>query len=61
MCFMVCCLELRFPPYVFLEKDEYIRIVGESLMIRCTTHNPNFNFNVTWNLPNRKVSVGTCV
>ncbi|XP_071373460.1 macrophage colony-stimulating factor 1 receptor 1-like [Centroberyx affinis] len=39
---------LRFPPYVFLEKDEYVRIVGEELKIRCTTHNPNFNYNVTW-------------
>ncbi|XP_049599936.1 macrophage colony-stimulating factor 1 receptor 1 isoform X2 [Syngnathus scovelli] len=40
--------KLRFPPYVFLEKDEYIRIVGEELKICCTTHNPNFNYNVTW-------------
>ncbi|KAF0039395.1 hypothetical protein F2P81_007630 [Scophthalmus maximus] len=39
---------LRFPPYVFLETDEYVRIVGEELKIRCTTHNPNFNYNVTW-------------
>ncbi|KAM9375535.1 macrophage colony-stimulating factor 1 receptor [Pholidichthys leucotaenia] len=40
--------KLRFPPYVFLETDEYVRIVGEPLKIRCTTHNPNFNYNVTW-------------
>ncbi|XP_029917373.1 macrophage colony-stimulating factor 1 receptor isoform X2 [Myripristis murdjan] len=40
--------KLRFPPYVFLEKDEYVRIVGEELKIRCNTHNPNFNYNVTW-------------
>ncbi|XP_056151580.1 macrophage colony-stimulating factor 1 receptor [Lampris incognitus] len=40
--------KLRFPPYVFLEKDEYVRIAGEELKIRCTTHNPNFNYNVTW-------------
>ncbi|XP_072295619.1 macrophage colony-stimulating factor 1 receptor 1-like [Eucyclogobius newberryi] len=40
--------KLRFPPYVFLDTDEYIRIVGEELKIRCTTHNPNFNYNVTW-------------
>ncbi|XP_061758118.1 macrophage colony-stimulating factor 1 receptor [Nerophis ophidion] len=40
--------KLRFPPYVFLESDEYIRIAGEKLKIRCTTHNPNFNYNVTW-------------
>ncbi|KAM4586512.1 macrophage colony-stimulating factor 1 receptor [Fundulus diaphanus] len=40
--------KLRFPPYVFLETDEYIRIVGEEIKIRCTTHNPNFNYNVTW-------------
>uniref|UniRef100_A0A7N8YKF8 receptor protein-tyrosine kinase n=1 Tax=Mastacembelus armatus TaxID=205130 RepID=A0A7N8YKF8_9TELE len=40
--------KLRFPPYVFLETDEYVRIVGEELMIYCTTHNPNFNYNVTW-------------
>uniref|UniRef100_A0A674MUN3 receptor protein-tyrosine kinase n=1 Tax=Takifugu rubripes TaxID=31033 RepID=A0A674MUN3_TAKRU len=41
--------KLRFPPYVFLEMDEYVRIVGEELQIRCMTHNPNFNYNVTWN------------
>lgn len=40
--------KLRFPPYVFLDTDEYVRIVGEELKIRCTTHNPNFNYNVTW-------------
>lgn len=40
--------KLRFPPYVFLETDEYVRIVGEEIKIRCTTHNPNFNYNVTW-------------
>ncbi|XP_055080934.1 macrophage colony-stimulating factor 1 receptor isoform X2 [Periophthalmus magnuspinnatus] len=40
--------KLRFPPYVFLDTEEYIRIVGEELKIRCTTHNPNFNYNVTW-------------
>uniref|UniRef100_A0AAQ4PJF2 receptor protein-tyrosine kinase n=1 Tax=Gasterosteus aculeatus aculeatus TaxID=481459 RepID=A0AAQ4PJF2_GASAC len=40
--------KLRFPPYVLLETDEYVRIVGEELKIFCTTHNPNFNYNVTW-------------
>ncbi|KAL6117706.1 csf1r [Pungitius sinensis] len=40
--------KLRFPPYVLLETDEYVRIVGEELKICCTTHNPNFNYNVTW-------------
>ncbi|XP_032384009.1 macrophage colony-stimulating factor 1 receptor isoform X1 [Etheostoma spectabile] len=40
--------KLRFPPYVLLENDEYVRIVGEELKIRCSTHNPNFNYNVTW-------------
>lgn len=40
--------KLRYPPYVFLETDEYVRIVGEELKIRCSTHNPNFNYNVTW-------------
>ncbi|KAG7275738.1 LOW QUALITY PROTEIN: hypothetical protein CRUP_009841 [Coryphaenoides rupestris] len=43
--------KLRFPPYVFLDKDEYVRIVGEQLKIHCTTHNPNFNYNVTWTYP----------
>ncbi|CAB1325237.1 unnamed protein product, partial [Coregonus sp. 'balchen'] len=47
---------LRFPPYVFLEKDEYVRIVGEKLRIHCTTHNPNFNYNVTWNYSSKKAS-----
>uniref|UniRef100_A0A8C5BPV1 receptor protein-tyrosine kinase n=1 Tax=Gadus morhua TaxID=8049 RepID=A0A8C5BPV1_GADMO len=43
--------KLRFPPYVFLDKDEYVRIVGEDLQIHCTTHNPNFNYIVTWKHP----------
>uniref|UniRef100_A0A4W5L9H9 receptor protein-tyrosine kinase n=1 Tax=Hucho hucho TaxID=62062 RepID=A0A4W5L9H9_9TELE len=47
---------LRFPPYVLLEKDEYVRIVGEKLRIHCTTHNPNFNYNVTWNYSSKKAS-----
>uniref|UniRef100_A0A4W5L9R6 receptor protein-tyrosine kinase n=1 Tax=Hucho hucho TaxID=62062 RepID=A0A4W5L9R6_9TELE len=47
---------LRFPPYVLLEKDEYVRIVGEKLRIHCTTHNPNFNYNVTWNYSSKKRS-----
>ncbi|XP_036431546.1 macrophage colony-stimulating factor 1 receptor [Colossoma macropomum] len=38
----------RFPPYVFLQSNEYVRIVGERLEISCSTHNPNFNYNVTW-------------
>lgn len=50
------CPGLRFPPYVFLEKDEYVRIVGEKLRIHCTTHNPNFNYNVTWNYSSKKAS-----
>uniref|UniRef100_A0A672YXG1 receptor protein-tyrosine kinase n=1 Tax=Sphaeramia orbicularis TaxID=375764 RepID=A0A672YXG1_9TELE len=48
--------KLRFPPYVFLETDEYVRIVGEELKIRCTTHNPNFNYNVTWKYTTKSVS-----
>lgn len=48
---------LRFPPYVFLETEEYVRIVGEELEIRCTTHNPNFNYNVTWQYTTKSVSV----
>uniref|UniRef100_A0A671WMV0 receptor protein-tyrosine kinase n=1 Tax=Sparus aurata TaxID=8175 RepID=A0A671WMV0_SPAAU len=47
--------KLRFPPYVFLETDEYVRIVGEELKIRCTTHNPNFNYNVTWKYTTKSV------
>lgn len=50
-------LELRFPPYVFVETDEYVRIVGEELKIRCTTHNPNFNYNVTWKYTTKSVSI----
>uniref|UniRef100_M4A2E6 receptor protein-tyrosine kinase n=1 Tax=Xiphophorus maculatus TaxID=8083 RepID=M4A2E6_XIPMA len=48
--------KLRFPPYVFLETDEYVRIVGEEIKIRCTTHNPNFNYNVTWKYITKSVS-----
>uniref|UniRef100_H3D9P9 receptor protein-tyrosine kinase n=1 Tax=Tetraodon nigroviridis TaxID=99883 RepID=H3D9P9_TETNG len=49
--------KLRFPPYVFLEMDEYVRIVGEELKIRCMTHNPNFNYNVTWNYTTKSVNI----
>uniref|UniRef100_A0A3Q3W5X5 receptor protein-tyrosine kinase n=1 Tax=Mola mola TaxID=94237 RepID=A0A3Q3W5X5_MOLML len=49
--------KLRFPPYVFLETDEYVRIVGEELKICCMTHNPNFNYNVTWKYTTKSVSV----
>lgn len=57
--FSQCSLtsELRFPPYVFLETDEYVRIVGEELKIHCSTHNPNFNYNVTWKYTTKSVSV----
>lgn len=52
--------ELRYPPYVFLETDEYVRIVGEELKIRCSTHNPNFNYNVTWKYTTKSVCVKCC-
>ncbi|XP_064207921.1 macrophage colony-stimulating factor 1 receptor-like [Anguilla rostrata] len=39
---------LRHPPNVSLDKDEYVRLVGEELMITCTAHNPNLNYYVTW-------------
>ncbi|XP_063048990.1 macrophage colony-stimulating factor 1 receptor [Engraulis encrasicolus] len=39
---------LRAPPYVYLQQSEFIRIKGEELRISCKTHNPNFNYNVTW-------------
>lgn len=54
--YFLLALELRFPPYVFLETDEYIRIVGEEIKICCTTHNPNFNYNVTWKYTTKSVS-----
>lgn len=37
--------------------DEYVRIVGERLQIRCMTHNPNFNYNVTWNYTTKSVGI----
>ncbi|XP_067313076.1 macrophage colony-stimulating factor 1 receptor-like isoform X2 [Pseudorasbora parva] len=39
---------LRFPPYVFLGRNEYVKLVGERFRIICTTNNPDFNYNVTW-------------
>nr|XP_009305955.1 macrophage colony-stimulating factor 1 receptor [Danio rerio]XP_021336760.1 macrophage colony-stimulating factor 1 receptor [Danio rerio] len=39
---------LRFPPYVYLKRNEYVKLVGERLQISCTTNNPNFYYNVTW-------------
>ncbi|KAL2088691.1 hypothetical protein ACEWY4_015590 [Coilia grayii] len=40
--------KLRAPPYVYLQQAEFVRIKGEELQISCTTHNPNFHYNVTW-------------
>ncbi|XP_059372349.1 macrophage colony-stimulating factor 1 receptor [Carassius carassius] len=39
---------LHFPPYVFLKRSEYVKLVGERFQISCTTNNPNFYYNVTW-------------
>uniref|UniRef100_A0A8C1GNC7 receptor protein-tyrosine kinase n=1 Tax=Cyprinus carpio TaxID=7962 RepID=A0A8C1GNC7_CYPCA len=39
---------LHFPPYVFLKRSEYVKLVGERFQITCTTNNPNFYYNVTW-------------
>ncbi|MCI4381601.1 hypothetical protein PGIGA_G00253930 [Pangasianodon gigas] len=38
----------RFPAYVFLQSNEYIRLAGERLEITCSASNPNFNYNITW-------------
>uniref|UniRef100_A0A672MYJ7 receptor protein-tyrosine kinase n=1 Tax=Sinocyclocheilus grahami TaxID=75366 RepID=A0A672MYJ7_SINGR len=46
---------LRFPPYVFLKRSEYVKLVGEKFQISCTTNNPNFYYNVTWTHSSRKV------
>ncbi|XP_076861983.1 macrophage colony-stimulating factor 1 receptor [Brachyhypopomus gauderio] len=40
--------KVRFPPYVLLSSNEYVRLVGERLEIKCSTYNPNFNVNITW-------------
>ncbi|XP_043112984.1 macrophage colony-stimulating factor 1 receptor [Puntigrus tetrazona] len=46
---------LRFPPYVFLKRSEYVKLVGERFKISCTTNNPNFYYNVTWTHSSRKL------
>lgn len=46
---------LRFPPYVHLKRNNYVKLVGEKLQISCTTNNPNFNYNVTWTHSSRKL------
>uniref|UniRef100_A0A672SU31 receptor protein-tyrosine kinase n=1 Tax=Sinocyclocheilus grahami TaxID=75366 RepID=A0A672SU31_SINGR len=46
---------LRFPPYVFLKRSEYVKLVGERFQISCTTNNPNFYYNVTWTHSSRTV------
>ncbi|XP_048058726.1 macrophage colony-stimulating factor 1 receptor [Megalobrama amblycephala] len=46
---------LRFPPYVFLRRNEHVKLVGERLQIICTTNNPNFDYNVTWTHSTRKL------
>ncbi|XP_053498105.1 macrophage colony-stimulating factor 1 receptor isoform X1 [Ictalurus furcatus] len=39
----------RSPPYVSLQSNEYVRLVGERLEIICSTSNHNFNYVLTWN------------
>ncbi|XP_051514407.1 macrophage colony-stimulating factor 1 receptor-like [Myxocyprinus asiaticus] len=46
---------LHFPPYVFLKRSNYVKLVGEKFQISCTTNNPNFNYNVTWTHSSRKL------
>uniref|UniRef100_A0A8C1F039 receptor protein-tyrosine kinase n=1 Tax=Cyprinus carpio carpio TaxID=630221 RepID=A0A8C1F039_CYPCA len=46
---------LHFPPYVFLKRSEYVKLVGERFQISCTTNNPNFYYNVTWTHSSRTV------
>uniref|UniRef100_A0A8C2DDJ6 receptor protein-tyrosine kinase n=1 Tax=Cyprinus carpio TaxID=7962 RepID=A0A8C2DDJ6_CYPCA len=50
---------LHFPPYVFLKRSEYVKLVGERFQITCTTNNPNFYYNVTWTHSSRTVSEET--
>uniref|UniRef100_A0A8C1ZPR7 receptor protein-tyrosine kinase n=1 Tax=Cyprinus carpio TaxID=7962 RepID=A0A8C1ZPR7_CYPCA len=47
---------LHFPPYVFLKRSEYVKLVGERFQITCTTNNPNFYYNVTWTHSSRTKS-----
>ncbi|KAJ8348150.1 hypothetical protein SKAU_G00267390 [Synaphobranchus kaupii] len=47
---------LHQPPYVSLDKDEYVRLVGEELIITCTTHNHNLNFQVAWHSSGKTLS-----
>uniref|UniRef100_A0A8C2Q0S1 receptor protein-tyrosine kinase n=1 Tax=Cyprinus carpio TaxID=7962 RepID=A0A8C2Q0S1_CYPCA len=46
---------LHFPPYVFLKRSEYVKLVGEKFQISCTTNNPNFYYNITWTHSSRKL------
>ncbi|KAJ8266014.1 hypothetical protein GJAV_G00124930 [Gymnothorax javanicus] len=39
---------IRDPPSVSLDRDEYVRLIGEALEITCITRNPNLNYYVTW-------------
>uniref|UniRef100_A0A8C2JQW3 receptor protein-tyrosine kinase n=1 Tax=Cyprinus carpio TaxID=7962 RepID=A0A8C2JQW3_CYPCA len=48
---------LHFPPYVFLKRSEYVKLVGEKFQISCTTNNPNFYYNITWTHSSRKKSM----
>ncbi|XP_056625497.1 macrophage colony-stimulating factor 1 receptor [Triplophysa dalaica] len=49
---------LRFPPYVHLKRNKYVKLVGEELQISCTTNNPNFQYNVTWTHSSIKLPPG---
>ncbi|TRY91341.1 hypothetical protein DNTS_030144 [Danionella cerebrum] len=49
---------LRFPPYVFLKQNKYVRLVGERFQISCSTNNPNFDYNITWTNSSRTLLHG---
>ena len=53
-------LALRQPPYVSLDKNEYVRLIGEELVITCTSHNPNYKYMVSWISSNKVRLAGGC-
>ncbi|XP_046723469.1 macrophage colony-stimulating factor 1 receptor isoform X1 [Silurus meridionalis] len=47
--------KVRFPPAVFVEVDECIRVVGEKLQLTCNTTNPDHSIKIQWQNSNKQI------
>ncbi|KAI5096267.1 kit receptor b precursor [Silurus meridionalis] len=47
--------KVRFPPAVFVEVDECVRVVGEKLQLTCNTTNPDHSIKIQWQNSNKQI------